>query len=132
MQQLSSHWMEPSTRLNGVTTQKTVLMSKKLQIVSASLHVNKYLIPFSPCTNHTKCVYLPASIVNLRTYIVTIFSGIFSQTVKWPINHCKGIKFQNMNTEVAVLRREKKVSGFQASTTKQMRTALFWVIIAAQ
>jgi hypothetical protein len=29
--------------------------------------------------------------------------------------------------EVAVLGRENKVSGFQASTTKQMRTALFCV-----
>jgi hypothetical protein len=30
-----------------------------------------------------------------------------------------------INTEVAVLGREKKVSGFQVSTTKQMTTALF-------
>jgi len=33
--------------------------------------------------------------------------------------------------EVAVLGREKKVSGFQASTTKWTRTALFWDVIAA-
>jgi hypothetical protein len=30
-----------------------------------------------------------------------------------------------MNMEVAVLGKEKEVSGFQASTTKWIRTALF-------
>jgi len=30
-----------------------------------------------------------------------------------------------MNMEVAVLGKEKKVSGFQVSTTKRIRTALF-------